>query len=429
MLPYTGNFNTAIKAQARDVDVVIAYKSSNSYIFLNKGNIQSLTFNSKADKGLGGVVKKVCDIKAMYNEYTSNIVRGTALNIYYKCGTGMCKKAILYVNSVKVNKDNTLITIEALDLLSYDKNNKHMPIMKNCSLIDYESAIFRALGYDYKIDSGVANPNLSLGYPKSGKVYETLNEIAIANNALIDFDENLVYSLKLPFTLTAKFQIPMSQGYIKPGQSNRLHVKKFVFKSVPDDVLDEDSDIINYEIDEDDEKYGNVIVNLFFPSSGEQKSLGNVEVTIPSAAQNYNIGTVNFGNTMIPTVCSFKGKVDIASYDLSSKGCSFRINNNTPIAQATKAEFFGFDVTESTLENTDSDNDVKQISNMYIQSPTAYDTNIFKNPNCTLKTFGNPLYEIGDTIQIGDKLVLILEENLVFNGGLKCTLKGVVKDA
>lgn len=427
MLPYTGDFNTAIKAQARDVDVIIAYKSGGSYIFLNKSNIQSLTFNSKADKGIGGVVKKVCDIKAMYNEYTSNIVRGTALNIYYKCGTGMCKKAILYVNSVKVNKDNTLITIEALDLLSYDKNNKHMPIMKNCSLIDYESAIFRALGYDYKIDSGVANPRLSLGYPKSGKAYETLNEIAIANNALIDFDENLVYNLKLPFTLTAKFQIPMSQGYIQPGESNRLHVKKFAFKSTPDDVLDEDSDIINYEIDEDDEKYGNVIVNLFFPSSGEQRSLGKVTATIPGSVVNYNIGTIDFGNTVIPKMCVFDGMVDVSDYSIGSDSFSLKVNNSEVNAKTINAEMYGLDISESTLKDTDTDNNIKQISNMYIQSASVYDTEIFKHPNCTLKTFGNPLYEVGDTMRCGDYDVLILEENLVFNGGLKSTIKGVAK--
>lgn len=89
---------------------------------------------------------------------------------------------------------------------------------------------------------------------------------------------------------------------------------------------------------------------------------------------------------------------------------------------------YGLDISTATLKNTDTDSNIKQVSNMYIQGASVYDTAIYKHPNCTLKTFGNPLYEVGDTISVGVYDVLILEENLVFTGGLKCTLKGVAKD-
>lgn len=36
MIPYTGDFATAIKEQARDVNIVIAYKNGDNYIFCRK---------------------------------------------------------------------------------------------------------------------------------------------------------------------------------------------------------------------------------------------------------------------------------------------------------------------------------------------------------------------------------------------------------
>lgn len=427
MLPCTGDFKTAIKAQARDVNVVICYKIGDSYVFLQKDNIQSLTFNAKADKCLGGVVKKVLDAKVMYNENTANLTRGTVINLYYKCGAGNCKKALLYINSVKVNKAHTIITLEAMDLFSYDKTNKPMPIMKNVSLVDYEKAIFEALDFKHTIDSDVVNPTLSLGYPKSGKVGDTLATIAEANNALIDFEDIVIYQLTLPFTLPATFSIPCVNEWINPGLEARLHVKKFAFKE-PFDIIDEDTEVIDFEIDDDNSnQFNDVKVNLFFPSDGEQKSLGTVKATVPGGTLNYNIGTIDFGNTVIPQMCVFDGMIDIADFAIGSDSLTLKVNNSSPNAVNIEASILGLDISETTLKNTDTDNNVKQISNMYIQSASVYDTNIFKYPNCTIKTFGNPLYEVGDTVRCGEYDVLILEENLVFQGGLKSTLKGVAR--
>lgn len=427
MLPYTGDFNTSIKEHARNINVVICYKNEDNYVFLQKDNIQSLTYNAKTNKGLGGIVKKVCDIKAIYNDYTKNLTKGTAINLYYKCGTGNCKKALLYINQVKVNKAKTVITIEALDKFSYDQTNKVMPIMKNTTLVEYEKAIFTALGYNYLIDSNVVNPNLSLGYPKSGKAGETLSAIAEANNALIDFEDIIIRYLTVPFELPATFQIPTTEDFISPGLEVRLHVKKFVFDD-PVDEIDEDTDIIDFELDDDNSnQYNDVKVNLFFPSSGEQKSLGTIKATIPGSVTNYNVGTIDFGDTVIPQMCVFDDMVDIADYTIGSDSFSLKVNNSNVLAKHINAEMYGLDIAETTLKDTDTDSNIKQISNMYIQSASVYNTEIFKHPNCTIKTFGNPLYEVGDTVRIGKYDVLILEENIVFNGGLKSTLKGVAR--
>lgn len=427
MLPYTGNFNTSIKETGREVDCIMSYKSGSTYYFLNKVNIQSLTLNSKVNKSLGGVVKRVCDIKAMYNEYTVNLAKGMAINLYYKCGTGCCKKAILYINRVKADQKKNIITLEALDYLSYLQSNATIGMVKNTYLIEYEKSIFNSLGWSYKFSPNVSNPMLSLGYPKGTKLLDTFEEMAIANNATIDFCFPTEYGIKLPFKLPATFTPQTNEdGYILPSDSFEVHINKLGF-GTPVDTLTIDTDIISFEKDDDNsDQYSDVKVNLFFPSSSEMKSLGKVNTTIPGATQKYYAGSVDFGNTMIPQVCCFSGDVDIDSYTLGSSSCSFTINNSDVNAKNIDVEFFGYNVAESTLKNTDNDSNIKQISNMYIQSAAVYDKRIYLNPNCTIRDFGNPLYEIGDTITVGDNTVLILEQNLVFGGGLKGTTKGVV---
>lgn len=429
MLPYVGDFATAIKQQARDINAVIAYKNGDNYIFLQKDNIQSLTYNSKVNKGLGGVARKVADIKAIYNEYTTNLVKGTAINLYYRCGEGgVCKKALLYISQVKVNKISKIITIEAKDYLSYIEDIATLPMMKNTDLLTYEKTVFDQLGYSYTIDSSVVNPKLTLGYPVSTKLLDTFEEMAEANQAIFDFGFNTTYQLTLPFNLPATFSIPMTDDYITPSDSFELHVKKFGFAE-PVDVLNVDTDLINFEIDDDSsEQSDDVRVSLFFPSSSEQKSLGKVTATVPGSVVDYNIGTIDFGNTMMPQICVFDDMVDISDYTIGSDSFSFSVNNSSVLAKNIEAEMYGLDISTATLKDTDTDSNIKQVSNMYIQGASVYDTEIFKHPNCTLKTFGNPLYEVGDTIRCAPYDVLILEENLVFSGGLKCTLKGVAKD-
>lgn len=429
MLPYTGDFATAIKQSARDINVVIAYKNGSNYVFLQKDNIQSLTYNAKVDKGLGGVVKKVADIKAMYNDYTLNLTKGTPINLYYKCGVdGVCKKALLYISQVKVNKISKVISIEALDYLSYIEGIATLPMMKNTDLLTYEKTVFNQLEYDYTIDANVVNPKLSLGYPVSTKLLDTFEEMAEANQAIFDFGFNSTYQLTLPFDLPATFSLPMTGDYITPSDAFELHVKKFSF-SEPVDVLNIDSDLINFELDDDSsDQYEDVKVSLFFPSSSEQKSLGKVTATIPGDVTNYNVGTIDFGNTMIPQICVLNDKVDISDYTIGSDSFSFSINNSSVLVKNIEAEMYGLDISTATLKDTDTDSNIKQVSNMYIQGASVYDTTIYRHPNCTLKTYGNPIYEAGDTIAVGVYDVLILEENLVFNGGLKCTLKGVAKD-
>lgn len=434
MLPYIGDFATKIKEQARDINVVIAYKNGENYVYLQKDKLQSLTYNAKVDKGLGGVVRKVADIKAMYNEYTANLTKGMAINIYYKCGDGMCKKALLYISQVKINKISKIIMIEALDYLSYAQENVTLPMLKNTNLLEYEKTVFNHLGYSYSIASNIVNPNLTLAYQASTKLIDTLQEMAEANQSIISLgmedisQSNIpISSHKLPINIPYTFSIPFKE-VITPSEDLCLTIKKFGFGTTVD-TLNENTELINFELDDDtNDQFNDVRVGLFFPSNSEQKSLGTVKATIPGSVTNYNVGTIDFGNTMIPQICVFNDKVDISDYTIGSDSFSFSINNNEVIAKNIEAEMYGLDIKTATLKDTDTDSNIKQVSNMYIQSAAVYDTSIYKHPNCTIKTFANPLYEVGDTITVGAYDVLILEENIVFNGGLKSTLKGVAKD-
>ena len=432
MLHYLGDFPQAIKKSARQVGAILVYKKGDEFIYLMKDKFKDFTYNEKVNKALGGVKKRICNIKAIYDEsYTVGLKRGTPIELYFTCGNGNCKKAILYINMVKEDSTSKQVDIEAVDYLTYWENNEDKPqslaIARDTSLIDFEKTLFNSMGWKYLFSSGVANPQLTLGYPRSNKLSQTLEEMAIANNATIDFGFHTEYGLRLSFKLTATLSITSNDKGVNPPQGEfEVQVKPFKFGSVVDTLGSEN--ISSFRVEEDQDKYKDVRVNLFFPSHGDVKSLGTINVTIPGSITNYDIGSIDFGSPMIPQYCHFKGSssITVDSYKLGPTSCSFRVSNSLPNAQSLVIEFFGFEVSESTLKDTDTDSDIKQITNMYIQSPTAYDTRIYKGANCTIEDFGNPLIEVGDTIVFEDKTILVTEQNLKYNGGLKGTTKGVV---
>ena len=70
----------------------------------------------------------------------------------------------------------------------------------------------------------------------------------------------------------------------------------------------------------------------------------------------------------------------------------------------------------------------KIVENIYIQSPNIYDTRIFKGKNISVKYTGNPLWEIGDTLNVAGMTMLVTEHELTYTGGLRGSMKGVVID-
>lgn len=422
MLQYTGNFNTAIKEQVRQVDVALAFLDANNEVFyLESSDLQELNYASTGKKELGCIVRKVIDAKFMVNEKTQQIKKGDFFNLFYLCGEGKCKADIFYISQLKTSKNKSTITIEAVDLLTYNQDNptSSMPIMKNTSLETYMKEVFEHTGYGYKIGD-IVNPRLSLGYPKSLKLADTLEEIAIASHSMISFRSVDNFKVTLPFFLPHYFD------EYKISTVAKIDCKPFKFNE-PCDSIGEDDMILEFTVDQDNsDMWNDVKVSLFFPGSTEQKSIGNLKATVPSSVNNYNIGTVEFGSTVIPQIVKLSGRIDIADYLIGSDRCTIKVNNNQAIAVAIEGEFLGLDINESTLSNGDTDSNCKQINNMYIQSSSVYDTRIYKNPNASIKYRGNPAYEVGDTITVEGQKVLITEHKLTYNGGLKGTIKGVV---
>ena len=423
MLFYIGDFDTSIKAQVRKVDVLLAFKKADdTFFYLTGDDLQEVNYTSQVEKELGGVVKKVVNAKLMYTELTSFIKEGDFFNLFYTTGeTGKCKADIFYINRLRTDSKKQVISIEAVDLLSYMKDNiiPFIPMMKNTNLKTYMIAVFNSLGLGYLIGD-VANPNLTLGYPKSRGFMNTLTEMAIASQGLICCKAIDVYGCKIPAVVPFSFNQPIFSDIAK------VDVRPFKIAE-PCDYPTYDDLIMDVEKDSDNtDKYDRVVISLFFPSSSQQKSLGKLNVTLPASTPNYNIGTVEFGQTKIPQVCHFDKKIKIADYSLGSDKCTLILDNESLLAENVNLEFFGLDVNEATLSGTATDSNCKNVTNLYIQSPTVYDHRIYLNPSCRIKYRGNPLYEVGDTIDIDGDRILILEHILNFNGALKGTMKGVV---
>ena len=94
-----------------------------------------------------------------------------------------------------------------------------------------------------------------------------------------------------------------------------------------------------------------------------------------------------------------------------------------------ETEFLGLDVNSVSAMSENTENKTKFVNNIYIQSPTIYDTFIYTAKGINIKYTGNTLYEVGDTILVDDKYkVFIVDHNLDYSGGLKGTIKGVLID-
>ena len=271
-----------------------------------------------------------------------------------------------------------------------------IPQYKNINLRSYLSLVLSKLSTSYSISHDISNPMLKLAFAKSNNIHETLLEMAIAAQGIINSD---------------------------------LTVKRFA-KSTIVDRLDYESGLLEYVIKDDDlDLYKEVVISLFSPTSRVFKSLGSLITTIPPAANEYRIGNIEFDNLYIPQLIKLDHEISIDDYTISSSGCTLTITNKQNSLIDLHTEFFGLDV--NVLKNTpdSKDNKTKFINNIYIQSPTSYDSRIYKSKRVTIKYIGNTLYEIGDTIRLDGKYdVLLTGLDLNYDGSLRGTIKGVIID-
>lgn len=393
-------FKNAIRSRAREIDTrVIFYIDSNKYVIKGK-DVQSIKYNASVERELGGIEKKIATITLIKNVITDKLNKGAIIFretwVKYNGSWISDFQEELTVVSRKISDSASTIKIEAVDNLTIKREEviPSIPQQMNIDLRTYFVQLLSGLTKTYTLDENLVNPTLDLAFAKSSNVHETLLEMAIASQGLVKTD----------FT-----------------------VRKFV-KGTVVDKLDYGTGLLDVKIDDDDsDSYERVDVSVFSPTSRLFRQLGGLHATIPPSARQYKLGSIGFDKLYIPQLIIFSNQVIIDDYKISSSGCDLIISTTENAAINLDVEFWGLDVNSVRKTASDKENKTKIISNVYIQSPTIYNTDIYKGKAATVKYIGNTSYEVGDCIRVDNKYdVFILEHDLTYDGALRGVIKGVV---
>jgi hypothetical protein len=425
MLNYTGNFNTEIKnTLGRRVDIEIKFIKNDTEYTLTSDDLQEFSYQAQTEKELGGVEKKVANIRFMNNENTSLLQKGDGITIYFLTSpTSKCKFCKLYIKERKTDTKGLIISVEAVDLITYlnDKDLPIIPLQKDIFLSQYMQSLFNAIGVNHSISGAITNPKLRFAYLKSAKILSTLTEMAVASNSIIRHKVT-----KDKRFVTIPVQIPTFFNEVKTTYDDIINIKPFK-ASEPVDELTFNDLLKDISItDSDNNTYDQVLIPIFYPNDRQYNKLGSLASTIPGGVSNYSIGNISFKNLSIPQLVHFDNEVRIYDFDFSGDKCNIKVNNPNLFAIDCNIDIFGSDLSTLTVVQNSSDERVKIINNQYIQSPAVYDKQIYYSKDIDIKYRGNPLYEVGDTVIVDGNTVLIREHSLTYNGALSGSIKGVV---
>jgi hypothetical protein len=395
-------FKNAIKNNMREIDTRIIFYNGNDKYVIRGNDVQSNKYNTSVEKELGGIEKKILNLTLIKNTISDKIIKGTVLYretwVKYNDNWYSDFQEKFIVVSRKGIDSKNVIKIEAVDELTIIRSTPlpYLAQTMNIDLISYFNTLLSIMTNEHVLDANLANPMLSLAFPKSTNTHETLLEMCVASQGI----------LKSDFT-----------------------VKKFVAAD-PVDRLNYGQGLLKYEfVDSDLNTYKDVIISLFSPTKKTFKSLGSIMTTIPPSAVDYKLGNIEFDKLYIPQLITFNQEVEIANYTIGSKTCSLTITSRLNELMELETEFLGLDVNSVSAMSENTENKTKFVNNIYIQSPTVYDTFIYTAKGINIKYTGNTLYEVGDTILVDDKYkVFIVDHNLDYSGGLKGTIKGVLID-
>lgn len=421
MLDYVGNFKNKILEPVREVNIRIGFISGNVEYILDSEAVQSHTYRVEIKPELGGVVRKVINMTLMVTPETSLLKRGNSFNLFYCLGDGAeCKVDIFFISDIVRNDKQQIIEIDAVDYLTFSKDSPipFVAMAKNVDLHTYARRVVKAMNMEITYASGVVNPQLKLGYPKSYVLQDTLEEMAFAMNATITTTTNGEFGARLPLIVPFTFN--------EPSVSDNVFFKVKPFKiGTPVETLTFQNSLIDYKVEDSNEKFDRVSISLFNPSNSAQKALGAVTKSVPAMTTNVNLGTSEFENPCLTQVVHFNQDVDIKSFNIAINRVKLVVDTKDISNEDLTIDFAGLDF--ATISNFDeAESNSKIINNMYIQSPNLYDSRIYLNDNITINYTGNPLIEVGDTVSIDGLQVLVIEHELKFTGGLRGTMKGVV---
>ena len=191
-----------------------------------------------------------------------------------------------------------------------------------------------------------------------------------------------------------------------------------------------DSWIDDIEIKKDgSNKYNDVRVPLYSPYLSSDRKIGTMRTLIPHNVNHYCPGTAELDNTFIPSLIKIDKRIELDDIAIGNNKVNLYFNNDLPVAKEINVELYGSSIENTSILSADTSNTskIKVVNNMYIQSATVYDTEIYKCPDIEFSYFGNPLIEVGDTVIIDGMDVLVLEHSLKYDGGLRGTVKGVLR--
>lgn len=409
MIQATGNFNTEIKSNIRNIDAYIEIVGT-SIVEITRDKIIGIDFEAQGEVALGCFENNLVTVKVIKDSISTEvwntdirikIVISTSQDAYLKLG-------VFRSEYWKKGDDYDIIEFTN-DFMDADITN--IGYAENMQLSTYTCSVFAdAVGLKDKVfNSGMKDCLLPTYYLYSRTIKEQLKSLGFATNTI------------------AKTAINSSHN-----EDAVINFCKYYF-STPVDVLKEGSNelILKTSSNENDyiDKKKEIVVKKSRFLLEDLTSLYGATVRAEEEYIDYNI---DFGSPSLVKYIHFPLYGYYSSFNYGLFGGVISIGSGAEgVEKKTSFSIMGSKITSNVLGST-TDNTKTYLSNPYIQKDAqlaALDTTIYTAKKMSLQYRGNPCLEVGDTItleNIGD--LLITRHTLRFDGGLSGAIEGVLRD-
>lgn len=319
---------------------------------------------------------------------------------------------VFYVTDWTAPKGGTTATISAADVMQlvFNRGSLSLPVAKQETMGDFCTRIFDHLGVAVTVDESLTE---ILDYTYSvGTVKETLQELTKAALAYCttDMEGNIVFK---------PFQVGDSVATLTDSdQIFDVEIKQSVIKT-----------------------YDGVALTYYLHQLSDQEELINItDMTVP--ADGLQVDPISFSNTPLWVLTSLKllapgGTIGYTEAELTPDTLQLTLTNPQSSALSCDITAKGIYVeTTSTLMSNNDDENPLEVDNKYIQNATyalVYKEILerFVNnpiPTVTLTVRGNPLINVGDTVEVQStryKLTykgVVLRHSYKYTGGLTSEL-------
>lgn len=319
---------------------------------------------------------------------------------------------VFYVTDWTAPRGGTQATISASDIMQllFNRGTSSLSVVQQETMGDFCSRIFDHLGASVSVDESLTE---ILDYSYSvGTVKETLQELTKAALAYCttDMEGNIIFE---------PFQVRDTVATLTDSdQIFDVEIKQSALKT-----------------------YDGVALTYYLHQLSDQEELINVtDLTVP--ADGLQVDPIAFSNTPLWVLTSLKllavgGTIGYTDATLSPDSLQLTLTNPQSVALACDITARGIyvDTTSTQLSNDEEENPL-EIDNKYIQNATyasAYKEILerFVNnpiPTVTLTVRGNPLINVGDTVEVQStryKLTykgVVLRHSYKYTGGLTSEL-------